>query len=222
MVIEGTPDAKKIPPLFAHARARDVHRSQWGPFIQYISAIKLSSLRPPVFTILARSSVRVQSCSPFSSCRTILILSHYYLIQPLIVGIEDVGSRSGDTQQGKDSCALSFGINLSLQCCVPLHLAPADLFSYGSFIKSKRKQGEGTTDVVTAALPHHNGYRRTPSIYLRDKNILNSTGLPKIFHLHLPLLRRHTPRPRRAHLLRPLHLHGRLQTERDPPHATWW
>lgn len=37
------------------------------------------------------------------------------------------------------------------------------------------------------------------------------TGLPQTRNFHLPQLRRHPSRPRRAHLVRPLHHHGRFQ-----------
>ena len=49
----------------------------------------------------------------------------------------------------------------------------------------------------------------------------SSTGLPQIRYLHLPKLRRHSPRPGCAHFLRPLHHHGRLQDSRDPAHGVW-
>lgn len=38
-------------------------------------------------------------------------------------------------------------------------------------------------------------------------------GLPEVRHIHLPQLRRCPSRPGRAHFLRKIHLHGRLQTD---------
>ncbi len=100
-------------------------------------------------------------------------------------------------------------------------LARANSHSYASSTKSRREEGVGTTDVVTAGLLHHNGYKALFSPYAQVSNSNRTyTGIPQILYLHLPLLRRNPPRSRRTHLLRPLYLYGCLQTERDSPHAT--
>lgn len=50
---------------------------------------------------------------------------------------------------------------------------------------------------------------------LRLQCPLATVGIAKVWHLHLPELRRSPPRARRAHFLCPKHIHGRLQGQRD-------
>jgi hypothetical protein len=79
-----------------------------------------------------------------------------------------------------------------------------------------------TIDAAIAALHHLNGFvnpSNPETLHFLPLTPDLRSGLSQILHLHLLNLRWDPPRPRRPHLLRPLHKHGRLQELRDPPHG---
>jgi hypothetical protein len=88
------------------------------------------------------------------------------------------------------------------------------------------------TGAATAVRRRHNGYDL--SIFLRILSTRDgprpfvprtlpdhifASGVSQILHIHMPDMRRHASRPRRAYLLRPIYIHGRIQAERDLTNA---
>lgn len=76
--------------------------------------------------------------------------------------------------------------------------------------------------LLTSNLPARHPPKAPRQHHLRRlRGPVPAMGLAQIRHLHLPHLRRPAPRPRRPHLLRPLHPNGLVQARRTRPPRPW-